>query len=233
MKVLYEMDSIYDDRVSLFNIVDEDEINALLLATYEDASSVSERIRRLKTAMIVRELDGIDVALRTDTEGWQQQKGNILEYLRYYKQLPNEEISDKSAQILETIIDSVLNHIEEKYHIDTTTNMLTLCERDSILTIPYTDVAAGKAGNIVTSFYWRLMHEEIHGMINFLRFSPNQFYLTEIEYAKVMYFASDTTGAVPEEVATLAAGLVHALRAYSASTGSYTVEQSRRHSAKV
>lgn len=233
MTILREMDSKYDDRVSLFNVLDKDEVSALALSTYEDACSVSGRIGRLKTALINRELDALEVAMRTDTEAWQQQTGNILEYLRYYQQLPNEEISQKSAILLQSIVDSILEHIEEKYNIDATTNMLTLSERDSILTIPYRDVAAGKAGRIVTELFWRLMHEEIHGMINFLRFSPTQFYLTEKEYAKVVYFAEDSSGAIPEEVASLAAGLIHALRAYSASNGSYAIDNKRRHSAAV
>lgn len=231
--VLLEMDSKYDDRVQLFNILNEDEMNALTLATYEDTGNVSQRIQRFKTSLIIRQLDGIEVAMRTDIEAWQQQKGNILDYLRYYQEIPQDEIRQKSTQIYHSIVKSVLEHIEEKYHITTLPNMLTLCEKNCILTIPYSDVMSGKAGEVTTQLFWGLMHEEIHGMINCLRFSPAQFFLTEEEYTKVSCFAHDASGSVPEEVASLAMGLIHALRAYSASTATYTIQDRRCKSARV
>ena len=233
LDVLYEMDGKYDDRTQLFNILDDDENNAISLVTYEDAGNVSARIQRFKITMILRQLEGIDVAMRTDTEGWQQHNGNILDYLRYYQRLPQEEIRKKATEILDRIITSVLGHIDGKYHISTTPNMITLCEKDCLLTIPYSDIMDGKAENVTTQLFWCLMHEEIHGMINCLRFSPNQFSLEDVEYRKVTCFAHDSTGRVPEEVATMAMALLHGIRAFSATTASYSIQDKRRHSAKV
>ncbi|KAH3699940.1 uncharacterized protein LOC127860156 [Dreissena polymorpha] len=225
--ILHKMDGKYDDRAAVFNILDQDEINALSLCTYEDAEAVSDRVRKLKVTYILKELEDIQRRLRTEAESWED-KENMLEHLRYYQTLKNADIRETASRMFSEIRQAILEHVEEKYGCDSTTNMLTLVERDALLTIPYSEVATGAHGPVTSVVFWRLMEEEIHGMINCLRFSPNQFALTEPEYAKVVFFANDVTGGVPEEVATLATGLMHALRAFNAATGGYSIEEKRR-----
>lgn len=225
--ILHKIDREYDDRAAVFNILDQDEINALSLCTYEDAEAVSERVRKLKVTYTLKELENIQYRLRTEAESWED-KENMLEYLRYHQTLKNSDIRETATRVFSVIRQAVLEHVEQKYSCDSTTNMLTLVERDALLTIPYPEVATGAHGPVTSAVFWRLMEEEIHGMINCLRFSPNQFALTEAEYAKVVFFANDVTGGVPEEVASLATGLMHALRAFNAATGGYSIEDKRR-----
>ncbi|WAR04251.1 hypothetical protein MAR_019620 [Mya arenaria] len=228
--VLQAIHRKYDDRASVFNILEEDEIHALALTTYEDAAQVSERVRHLKKAYILKELDDVELKLRTETESWED-KGNMLEYLRYHQQLTDKDISNRANQIFQQTLHAILEHVEEKYGEESSTNMLTLAERDGLLTLPYKDIAEGRCGSVTSGLYWRLMEEEIHGMINCLRFSPNQFTLTEDEYAKIAYFTTDACGSVPESVVALATGLVHSLRAFNAATGGYTIDKRRCKSA--
>jgi len=228
--VLAHIDRKYDDRASVFNILDEDEIHALSLTTYEDASAVSVRVRNLKKALILKELDEVELNLRTETDSWEE-RGNMLEYLRYHQTIPDAEISKRAIEIFNETRRAILEHIEEKYNTETNSNMLTISEKDGLLTIPYSDIADGHFGPVTTAIYWKLMQEEIHGMINCLRFSPNQFTLTEEEYSKVSSLASEKLNQIPEDVSALATGLVHSLRAFNAASGGYTIDKRRSTSA--
>lgn len=225
-EILTEMDGKYDDKATLFNILDPDEINALSVATYEDAEMISERIRKFKTEQILSDIDGIELKMRTDFESWEG-RDSVLDYLRYYLQIPDSGIREKAKDVMKEMIRAILEHIEDKYTPETTTNMLSVTERQALLTLSYIDIAQNNWGNVITSVYWRLMQEEVHGMINFLRFYPSQFSLTDSEYSKVVYF-SKRTDSVPEEVSSLSCGLLHAIRAYSAASGGHVIDARRR-----
>ncbi|XP_045208579.1 uncharacterized protein LOC123560456 [Mercenaria mercenaria] len=225
-EILQEMDSKYDDRVTLFNILNSDEENALSISTYEDAERISERVRKLKSEQILSDINGIELKMRSDAESWEG-RSNILDYLRFYMQIPDSEVREKATNVSRDMLRAVLEHIEEKYKVDTTTNMLSTTEREALLTISYLDIAQKKWGSVLTALYWRFMQEEVHGMINFLRFYPSQFSLTEAEYSKVGYFARNKD-LVPEEVCSLSDGLLHAIRAYNAANGGYVIDVRRR-----
>lgn len=224
--VLREMDAKYDDRATLFNILYPDEMNALALATYEDAKQISERMCKLKCAHILEDVAAIELKLRTDSESWED-RNKVLDHLRYYITTPDDQVKEKARELLREMLKAIFEHIEEKYSTETTTNMLSSTERDALISISYLDIADGHWGPVITSVYWRLMQEEVHGMINFLRFCPSQFSLTEPEYQKVVFFAQKTDR-VPDELSSLASGLLHAVRAYSASTGGYVIDIRRR-----
>lgn len=225
-EILLEMDAKYDDRATLFNILEPDEMNALSLASFEDAAVVSERMRKLKSAHILEDINLIELKLRSDAESWED-RFKLLDHLRYYITIPDPQVTEKAKELLKKLLRAVLEHIEEKYGKESTANMLSGTERDALLSISYLDIAKNSWGPVVTSMYWRLMQEEVHGMINFLRFWPSQFSLTEKEYRKLDYFAQEGAN-VPEELTSLATGLLHAIRAYSASAGGYVIESRRR-----
>ncbi|KAL4229085.1 hypothetical protein ACF0H5_012124 [Mactra antiquata] len=224
--ILRDMDAKYGDKTTLFNILDPDEMRALGLATYEDACNVSETLHRLKTEHILADISEIELQLRSEAESWERRE-NVTGYLRYYMKMPDESIKAKAGAVLKQMNGLILDHVEEKYAINSTANMLSKTEIEAITAISYEDIAAKQRGPIITALYWRLMQEEIHGMINFLRFSPSQFSLTEDEYTKVVYFSKETN-VVPNEVSSLASGLLHAIRAYSAENAGYAVDTRRR-----
>lgn len=224
--LLYKIDTKYDDRATLLNILDPDEINALAIATYEDAVRVSERVRKLKIEHILSDISEIELSMRTDVESWEK-RDNVLNYLRYCMRIADTDVREKAMETLKEMLRSIFEHIEDKYIAETTTGMLSSIEKEGLLTISYLDIAKCKWGPVITSIYWRLMQEELHGMINFLRLYPTQFSLTDGEYSKVVYYARNPE-VVPDEVSSLANGLLHALRAYSAATGGYAIDARRR-----
>lgn len=220
------MNAKYGDKTTLFNILDPDEIHALELSDYEVVCNISETMTRLKIEHILADISDIELKLRSDAESWER-RDNVTGYLRYYSQIPVEEIRVQAEQVLKEMTCLILEHVEEKYALHSTANMLSKTEIEAITSIPYDKIAGSQWGPIVTSLFWRLAQEEIHGMINFLRFSPAQFSLTEDEHAKVVYYSKETA-LVPEGVSSLAEGLLHAIRAYSAESAGYAVDARRR-----
>ena len=225
--VLQEMDKKYDDRATLFNILDEDEIHALAVVDYEDACAISPKIMKLKIAHVMEDIKDIELRLRMDSESWEY-RCNILDYLRYYSQLPSEEVSESAREVLQNAIRLILEHIEVKYNGKTTPNMLSRVEQDSLLTIRYTEFESKKFGPVITSLYWKFMQDDIHEMINRLRFYPSSFFLTEQDHIRLEYFTKKIS-VVPEEVSTLASGLLHAVCSYNAENGGYVVEERRKY----
>ena len=225
-EILHEMDAKYDDRIQLFGVLEEDEINALALVTFDEVDGYSSHIKRLKIEIILKELDGIEVQLRTGPECWEL-RSNLLQSLKYYKELPNQDIKSKASTLLRQTLDAILDHVEVKYNVDTVTQMLATCERESIEAIDYKAIVVGAFGNVVTTLFWKLVQEDIHEKINFFRLYPQQFALNDYEYAKLEFFR-ESTSSVPEEVISLSAGLHDAVRAYSVTTGNYSDLQRRQ-----
>lgn len=224
--ILYEIHSNNDDKVELFNILDPDEINALALSTYEDAAKISERVRTLKKNQILADIRDLELDLRMEEESWEK-RNNVFDYLSYYMQIPDSDIKTKAVDVWNVMFRAVIGHTEKKYNTETTPNMLTSTEREALRLIPYTEIESNELGHVVSSLYWKSIHEEIHGRINFLRFCPNQFSLTAKEYEKIVHFATGTSNAT-EDVVGLANGLLHAIRASSASTGKYKICERRK-----
>lgn len=225
-EILTSMDKKYDDRATLFNILDSDDMNALSLATYEDAELVSKKILKLKIAHIMADLGDIELKMRSDAESWEK-RPHVLTHLRYYMQMPDEQIRMEAEKILSELIQYVLEHVDKKYSLDTLPNMLSDTERDALLSIPYTDIHTGSYGDVVVELYWKFMQGEIHEQINLLRLVPSEFSLTDYEYKKLEYFVQQLN-IVPEEVSSLAAGLLHAVCAYSAASGCYVITERRK-----
>ena len=216
-QILREMDTKYDDRIKLFGVLEEDEVNALALMTFDDAEEYSSHIRRLKSEYILKELDGIEVQLRTGPECWEL-RSNLLQSLMFYKELSNPDIMSKSNSLLRQALDAILDHVEVKYSVDTITQMLATCEKEAVEAIDYKAVISGAFGNVVSTLFWKLVQEDIHEKINFFRLYPQQFALSDYENAKLEFFRENTSS-VPEEVISLSAGLLDAVRAYSVTTG--------------
>lgn len=225
-EILLEMDSKYDDKATLLNILDPDEENALAIASYEDAAQISKRLCKLKCEHILSDMAGIEINMRLGVESLES-RTNILEYLKYYMQVPDSRVRDRAAEMIKEIMRVVLERIEEKYDLNTTTNMLSTTEKESLLSLSYLDIVEGNWGDVITSLYWRFMQEEVHGMINFLRFYPSQFSLTDAEYSKVVYFGK-TKDQVPEELSDLSNALLAAIRSYNAANGGYVIDVRRR-----
>ena len=225
-EILREMDAKYDDRIQLFGVLEEDEVNALALVTFDEVGEYSTHIKRLKIEYILKELSGIEVQLRTGPECWEL-RSNLLQSLMYYKELPNPDITSKASTLLRQTLDAILDHVEVKYNVDTVTQMLAACEKESIEAIDYKAIVAGAFGNVVTTLFWKLVQENIHEKINFFRLYPHQFALSDYEYAKLEFFR-ECMSSVPEEVISLSAGLLDAVRAYSVTTGNYSDLQRRQ-----
>ena len=225
-QILCEMDRKYDDRIQLFGVLEEDEINALALVTYSEAEEMSSKIQRLKSEYIFKELSGIEVELRTGPECWEL-RSNLLQILMYYKELSNTDIASKASSLLRQALDAILDHVEVKYNVDTTTQMLAPCEKEAVEAINYKTVVSNVFGNVVSTLFWKLVQEDIHEKINFFRLYPQQFALTDYEYAK-LEFLRENTSSVPEEVVSLSAGLLDAVRAYNVTTGNYSDLQRRQ-----
>lgn len=224
--ILFEIDAKYDDRATLLNILDIDEENAISIASYEDAAQVSDRLCKLKCEQILSHMNGLEIKMRSDVESLEG-RTNLLDYLKYYMTLPDSRVRDQAAEILKNLIKAVLERIEEKYDTNTTTNMLSSMEREALLSIFYLDIVQGNWGDVITSLYWRFMQEDVHGMINFLRFYPSLFSLTDAEYSKITFFGK-SKGNVPEQLSELSNALLHAIRSYNAANGSYVIDIRRK-----
>ena len=225
--ILYEMDRRYDTRIQLFGVLEEDEMNALALATYEDACAVSSNIQRLKSDHILNELDGLEKELRTGPELWER-RSNLFQTLVYYRQIPNPDISAKASVLLKQTLDAVLEHVETKYHVDTTSQMLALCEKYAIQAIDYNAMVSNLFGNVVSTLFWNIVQEEIHEKINFFRLYPMEFALSDDDYKKLEFFRENTSS-VPEEVVSLSAALLDTVRAYNVANGNYVDWLKRTH----
>ena len=229
-QILHEMDRKYDARIQLFGVLEEDEVNALVMATYEDAGAVSSKIQRLKSEHILKELEGLEIQLRTGPEAWEH-SSNLFSLLVYYQQIPNPDISAKANSLMKQTLDAILEHVEVKYHVTTTSQMLAPCEKDAIKAIDYKAMVSNVFGNVVSSLFWNMVQEEIHEKINFFRLYPKDFALSEDDYTKLEFFRENTSS-VPEEVVSLSAALLDTVRAYNAANGNF-VDLQRRKANKI
>ena len=225
-QVLCEMERNYDETIQLFGVLEEDEVNALALVTYDDAGEVSTKIQRLKCEHILKDLDGIGVQLRTGPESWEL-RSNLLQLLAYYRGLSNPDITARASALLKQALDAILDHVEVKYNVDTTTQMLAPCEKEALEAIDYKAVVSNLFGSVVSNLFWKLVQEQIHEWINFFRLYPNEFALSDQEYSKLEFFRENTSS-VPEEVVSLSAGLLDTVRAYHAANGNYFESRKRQ-----
>ena len=216
-QILSEMDTKYDNRIQLCAVLEDDEVYALALVTFYAAEGYSSNIQRLKFDAIMKEMDDIEVQLRTGPECWEL-SCNLVQTLMYYKELPNREIASKARWLLRQALDAILDHVEVKYNVDTMTQMLAAYEKEAIWAISYKAVVSGAFGHVVSTLFWKLMQEEIHSMINFFRLYPRQFALSDYQFEKLEFFRG-TICCIPEEVISLSAGLLDALTAFNVSIG--------------
>ena len=217
------MDTKYDDRIRHFRALSEDEVNALALVTFDAAEGYSSNIQRLKFDVIMKEMDDIEVQIKTRPECWEL-SSNLVQTLVYYKELSNREIASKAKWLLRQGLDAILNHVEVKYNVDTMTQMLAVYEKEAIGAINYKAVVSGAFGHVVSKLFWKLMQEEIHEMINFFRLYPRQFALTDYEFEKLEFFRGAIC-CIPEEVISLSAGLLDVVTVFNVNTGNRSTKE--------
>lgn len=178
LSILEEMESKYNENIQVFEILDQDDLQALTLVPYYHADKLSSLIKRLKTDVILEELTEIENDLRMQQEIIFSRE-SLDDELRSYEQHDDERVSQKAAEIRQDIYKIILEDIGRRYSGLSDPHILAEIERQALRTIVPKSEMDPDVDPLVLAFHWLVIDFDIDQEFMNLRFGPVNYQLPD------------------------------------------------------
>lgn len=169
MGVLRDLDKQYKDKTMKLEELSDDQLYALHLLQYDDASKITPRIDKLKTDYIMNEMKAIENDLYTDQVMIAGRNG-LGDDLKTWERHPDENVKNKARVLRQAIYTLILKEIGRRYSGFSVPQVFTELEKQALRSVTPVSSSDLNFDPFVLGQHWILVEHDIDQALFNLRY---------------------------------------------------------------
>lgn len=169
MGVLRDLDKQYKDKTMKLEELSDDQLYALHLLQYDDASKITPQIDKLKTDYIMNEMKAIENDLYTDQVMIAGSNG-LGDDLKTWERHPDENVKNKARMLRQAIYTLILKEIGRRYSGFSVPQVFTELEKQALRSVTPVSSSDLNFDPFVLGQHWILVEHDIDQALFNLRY---------------------------------------------------------------